>query len=907
MSSTGTINKRFFIIDGYALLFRAHFALIRNPLITTYGLNTSALFGFTNQIFKILREEKPDYFACAFDSRGKTFRHKIYEEYKANRPKMPDELQLQLPHLWEILEAMNIPVLKKKGYEADDIIGTLANYAQSKNLLTYIVSGDKDFMQLINDKIFLYAPGTKSKPNSIIYDSNKVKERWGVYPDKIIDLLGLMGDSSDNVPGVSGVGEKTAVKLIEEFGSLENALENANKVKNKRARDGLLNGFINAKLSKELVTIILNVKINHDLKDFLFKDMDSESCIKKFNSLEFYGLVKQLQSNNLPSKKKTANSKKNYKIVSSLTQLDELMLDISESALLSFNIEVTNLDPINSDILGISFTIKKNQSWYLPMRYTNKEQRKYLDCDLKVIIDKLKKIFEDKSIKKTGHNIKFDTKVLKIIGINIKGIVFDNMIAAHLLNPSAKSISLHTLTSEYLNIDIKKIDELIGRGKNQLSISQISIEEAANYSSERSDSIFKLTSILKPKLKDNSLFEILRTIELPLSQVLANMEYLGVYVDSKMLMTMSERVGIKLNKLKKEIFAETGHEFNINSTQQLAKVLFDDLELDKIKKRSTAEDVLKKLCSQHILPKYLLEYRKYNKLKNTYLDSLQGLINPNTNRIHSTFNQTITSTGRLSSKNPNFQNIPIRRDEGKDIRKSFISDKANWKILSADYSQVELRIMAHYSQDSTLIKAFQNDEDIHSRTASLVYNVPFNMVVPEMRRTAKVVNFGIMYGAGPYRMSQELGVSRNEATLLIENYFNKYPGIQSYIDLTLSQARNYKFVETLLGRKRPILDANSDNGIIRKAAERMAINMPIQGSAAEMIKLAMINIQKKINKARLKSKLVLQIHDELLFEFPIEEKKELIKLVVGEMENAVKLSVPLKVDYGVGQSWFEAH
>ena len=908
MSNQLTKRKRFFIIDGYALLFRAHFALIRNPLITSYGLNTSALFGFVNQLFKLIRNEEPDYLACAFDTKAKTFRHQMYENYKANRPEMPKELQLQLPHLWEILESMNIPVLKKDGVEADDIIGTLAVQAEKDNLDTFIVSGDKDFMQLINENIFLYAPGTKKSPKPIVYDAKKVKEKWGVSPEKIIDLLGLMGDSSDNVPGVAGIGEKTAVKLINEYGSLEGALKNAEQVANKRARIGLMEGADNAKISKELVTILLDVELAFSTKDFIKQEVDIKSCISKFSELEFQGFVKQLgtELNNFAKGKKN-NSNKNYRIVIDERTLDELLNELSNARLVSFDLETTSLVPTQSEIVGISFSTAANSGWYIPILYKEKEANNFADNDLVFIINKLKNIFEDKSKAKTGQNIKYDAHILKRHAIDIKGLTFDTMIAAHLLNPSARSISLGTLSLEYMNYEMVNIEELIGKGKNQILMSEVPLAKVAFYAMEDSDIVFQLTNILTEKLKENSLFEFFTSIEMPLVPVLLEMEYNGVFVDSNLLRSMSQETGKKLESLISSVYKLANKEFNINSTQQLAIILFDDLELPKIKKRSTAEEVLKKLKEYHELPKLILEYRKYNKLKNTYLDSLSELIENSTGRVHTTFNQTIASTGRLSSTKPNFQNIPIRTLEGREIRKAFIAKNNGWKILSADYSQVELRVMAHFSQDKALIDAFANSEDIHSRTASLVFNVPLNMVSSEMRRTAKVVNFGIMYGAGAFRMSQELGILRTEAVAIIENYFKQYPGIQDYINSTLEKARNEKYVETILGRKRPIWDADSANGLRRQAAERMAINMPIQGSAAEMIKLAMTNIHQGIIEQKLESKMVLQIHDELLFEFPEEEEEALLELVINKMENAMKLSVPIVVDYGIGLSWYEAH
>ena len=574
---------------------------------------------------------------------------------------------------------------------------------------------------------------------------------------------------------------------------------------------------------------------------------------------------------------------------------------------MSFDLETTSIVPTQAKIVGLSFSTAANSGWYIPIMYKEKEANNFANDDLVFVLDKLKNILEDSSKSKTGQNIKYDAHILRRYDVDIKGLTFDTMIAAHLLNPSARSISLGTLSLEYMNYEMVNIEELIGKGKNQILMSEVSLEKAAFYANEDSDIAFQLTRILTDKLKENSLYEFFTSIEMPLVPVLTEMEYNGVYVDPNLLRSMSQEIGKKLDILTSSIYKIADKDFNINSTQQLAIILFDDLELPQIKKRSTAEDVLKKLKDHHELPKLILEYRKYNKLKNTYLDSLSELIENSTGRIHTTFNQTIASTGRLSSTKPNFQNIPIRTLEGREIRKAFIAKNIGWKILSADYSQVELRVMAHFSQDKSLIDAFKNSEDVHSRTASKVFNVPINMVLPEMRRTAKIVNFGIMYGAGAFRMSQELGISRAEAVAIIENYFKQYPGIQDYIDSTLEKARNKKYVKTILGRKRPVWDADSDNGLRRQAAERMAINMPIQGSAAEMIKLAMTNIHQGIIKQDLESKMVMQIHDELLFEFPEEEEEALLKLVIDKMENAMKLSVPLVVDYGIGFSWYEAH
>ena len=908
MSSNLTARKRFFIIDGYAILYRAHFALIRNPLITSYGLHTSALFGFANQVLKLIRSENPDYIACAFDSKEKTFRHKMYKEYKANRPKMPDELQMQLPHLWDMLEAMNLPVLKKPGVEADDIIGTLAVQAEKERLDTYIVSGDKDFMQLMNNHIFMYAPGTRKSPDPIIYDPVKVEERWGVPPEKIIDLLGLMGDSSDNVPGVAGVGEKTAVKLIKEYGSLEGALANSDKITNKRVYNGLKDGVENAKLSKELVKILTEVDLTYTVTELEKRDMDLNACAEKFTELEFHALIRQLTpKSKAVLKPKISDTEKQYKIILSEKDLDELVKELGQAKRISFDLETTSVLPMGADIVGLSFSTVPGSGWYIPILYLEKEKDNFGKNDLNTVLDKLEPIFHDNSRAKTGQNIKYDALILKQHGITVQGLEFDTMIAAHLLNPAARSYKLDILSLEYLNHEMVPIEDLIGKGRNQITMDQVPLEKAAFYAVEDADIAFQLTEMLELKLQEAGLQEFFTDIEIPLVPVLLEMEHAGTFVDPEFLKSMSSEIDTKLDGLIASIYKLSGTEFNINSTQQLANILFDILGLPQIKKRSTAENVLKQLQEYHELPKRILEYRKYNKLKNTYVDALPELINDKTGRIHTTFNQTIAATGRLSSTNPNFQNIPIRTDEAREIRKSFRAQKDGWKIFSADYSQVELRIMAHFSRDKGLIAAFQNGEDIHSRTASHVFNVPIDLVLPEMRRTAKVVNFGIMYGAGPFRMSQELGIPRKEAVAIIESYFEQYPGIQNYIDTTLEKARNNKYVETILGRRRPVWDADSDNGLRRQAAERMAINMPIQGSAAEMIKLAMIAIQKEMIQRGMKTKLILQIHDELLFEFPNDEEEILVKLVVNKMENAMELSVPIIVDHGIGETWYDAH
>ena len=896
--------KKLFIIDGYAILYRAHYALIRNPLITSYGFHTSALFGFTNQLIKIIKDENPDYLVCAFDSKEKTFRHKIYSDYKANRPEMPEELQKQIPHLWELLDGMNIPVLRKPGYEADDIIGTVTESVLDKKIQSYIVSGDKDFMQLINDKIFLYTPGKRNSAPDI-YDKDGVIKKWGLPPEKIIDLLALMGDSSDNVPGVAGVGVKTAVKLLKEYDNIESVLDNASKISNKRVHNGLMNGRDKAFLSKELVTIIKDVDVDTNVENFLLKSFDQEALGKKFEELEFYALLKYLAID--APETITKKEEKNYQTILDLKALKEMVDELKNAKYVSIDLETTSVNPMLAEIVGISVSYNKNSAFYIPILYPEKKKNNFGDNDLEVALSIMKEFLENKDIRKIGQNIKYDALILYRHGVKVSNIFLDTMIAAHILNPAAKSYKLDALSIEFLNYNMVPIEDLIGKGKDQITMDLVPLDKISYYAAEDADIVFQLAEIFAPKLEENGQLNFFADIEMPLIDVLMKMENEGVYVDEDLLNEMSLNIGERLDLLVKEIYNIAEEEFNINSTQQLAKILFDDLKLTQIKKRSTAENVLKELVNEHELPELILSYRKLNKLKNTYIDALPASINKNTKRIHSTFNQTIAATGRLSSTGPNFQNIPIRTVDGREIRKSFIAQQKNWGIFSADYSQIELRIMAHLSEDKELCKAFKDNLDIHDRTASLIYNVPLDDVQPEMRRTAKVINFGIMYGAGPFRISQELGISRKAAQEIIKQYFIQYSGIQNYIDDTLSKARSDNYVETILGRRRYVWDVNSENALKKQAAERVAINMPIQGSAAELIKIAMIDIQKNIENDKLKSKMILQIHDELLFEYPLDEEEHLISMVKKSMENAMSLKVPIIVDYGFGKDWFEAH
>ena len=900
-----TTSKRLFLIDGMALIYRAHFALIKNPLLTADGRHTSAIYGFMNSLFKLLREENPDYISIVLDCKEPTFRHEIYTEYKATREKMPQELVEQLEPLYSVIETTKIPMIKLPGYEADDIMGTLAKKAEKEGLQTYIVTGDKDMMQLVNDFTYVYTPGNRFKPTTI-YDAKKVSERWGIGPNGIIDLLALMGDTSDNVPGIDGVGPKTAVKILNEYGTIEAALENAEHIKNKRAREGMLNGKDLVYLSKELVTIKCDVPVEFHLDQLLRQSMDAEALTMKFQDLELYSLIQHVSkfSDDIVE---FETPDKNYKTFTNTVELDAMIAILKKSTLISFDLETTNINALQADIVGLSFSVKENEGWYIPVLYPEKVASLFDEFSLTVILDKLKPLFEDTQAHFCGQNLKYDALVLSRYNIGLNGIVFDSMIAEHLLHPEKNSYKLDYLALDYLNYRMKPIQDLIGKGSNQISMADVPLKDIAFYATEDADVALQVVLKQQSIIPDENLSDPFEHIEMPLLPVLITMEENGVYLDLDFLKELSGVLAKKLDALIVKIHSMAGHEFNINSPQQLAVILFDELELKPIRKRSTAVEVLEILKNHHPLPEHILKYRHLAKLKNTYIDAFPNHVHPKTGRVHTSLNQTIAATGRLSSTNPNFQNIPIRTEIGREIRKAFCVQNPDHVMLSADYSQIELRIMADFSQEPALIEAFKNGIDIHTRTAALVFSVDESEITADQRRTAKVVNFGIMYGAGPFRMSQELGISMAEARDLISTYFGSYPGIRRYMDDTLASAHENGFVKTRLGRRRKMSQLNSGNHNLVKAEERAAINMPIQGTAADLIKIAMINIHKKMDDDNYTSKMILQIHDELLFEGPPEEMDKLSKLVVDEMEGAMSLSVPLKVDWKIGKNWYEAH
>ena len=904
-------KERLFIIDGMAQIYRAHFAMITNPLTTKDGKHTSVIYGFLNMLFKIIRDEKPDYLVIAMDSKSKTFRHDLFADYKANRQKMPDEISYQIPILKEIINYLGVELIEKPGYEADDIMGSLSKIAESIDIESYIVSGDKDMLQMVNDNIIVYSPGNRFKPTTK-FQKDSVKEKMGVYPNRVIDLLSLIGDSSDNIPGVKGVGPKTAIKLIEEFDNIENILNNVDNIKNERIKNLIKDNIDDLILSKELVTIKSDMDINFSKDDYKFIQIkDKDNVIKMIKDYELSSIATSLEKLDLIKIKNEPKiiKEKDYHLILDDKQLDDAIKSIINAKIISFDLETTGVNPMTAEIVGLAISIDIDQGYYIPILFPNNIDTKIKpEINYKNIFERIAPIFNCSKTLYLGQNIKYDILILKRYGIDVNGNMFDTMIAAHLIDPDRRSYKMDLLSLDYLEYEMMPIEKLIGpKGKNQKLMSDVELEKISYYACEDSDIALQLFKIFSEELSKNNLNEIFNEIEIPTMKVLIDMEFEGINIDISFFEKLSVQIGEEIENISKNIFSYTDCKFNINSPKQLSEILFDQLKLTPIKKRSTSVDVLEELKKQHPIAEELLKFRHFSKLKNTYLDAIPMHINPTTKKVHTSFNQTIASTGRLSSTKPNLQNIPIRTKISREIRKGFVSSNIDSYLFAADYSQVELRIMAHFSNENELIHSFKNNIDIHSRTAAKIFKVKTEDVDFTQRRTAKVVNFSIMYGAGPFRLSQELDISLKEAKNIIEAYFDTYPGIKTFMENTLSNAREKGYVETLLGRRRYADGLTSSNMNIVKAEERACINMPIQGTAAELIKIAMINVHKKINEAKLKSKMILQIHDELLFDVPKNEIETLSNLVKYEMENAIKLKIPLKVDCDYGKNWFEAH
>jgi DNA polymerase-1 len=930
-------SKKLFLLDAYALIFRAYYAFINNPMTNSKGLNTSTILGFVNTMDEVLRKETPSHIAVVFDPSGPTFRKDLYPEYKANREATPEDIKLTIPWIKKIIEAYNIPVVEVENFEADDVIGTLAFKAEKEGFTVFMMTPDKDYSQLVSDNIFMFKP--KRSGNDIeILGPKEINEKFQTSdPKQVIDVLALWGDSSDNVPGVPGIGEKTAKKLISEYGSIENVYKNLDQFKGKQ-RENLENFIDQAKLSKELVTIVTDVPCEFNAESFKLTEFNRELLQSLFEELEFKNLANRLlganastgqpQAVTTPAKPEGAQGnlfsgfaspeenpvsdkdnidtvEKSYRHIQTSEDLQNLVKKIKELKAFCFDTETTGIDVINARLLGISISFKAHEAYYISF------DEKDLNSGDKINL--LKSILEDKAILKIGQNLKFDIRMLKKYGVEVNGEIFDTMVAHYLIQPEQRH-NLNALSEQYLNYTPVSIESLIGKkGKNQGNMENVALEKVVDYAAEDADLTWQLFEILKPELEKEDLSKLAEEIEMPLVYVLADMEQAGVKIDTEILKIAEKELVEDIIGIEKSIFDLAGVEFNIASPKQLGEILFDRLKLSseakktKTKQYSTGEDVLVKLKDKHEIVGLVLEYRSLKKLLSTYVEALPKLINPITGRLHASFNQTLVATGRLSSNNPNLQNIPIREERGREIRRAFIPEDKTASILSADYSQIELRLMAHLSKDENLIDAFKKGEDIHTATAAKIFSIDPKEVTREMRSKAKTANFGIIYGISAFGLSQRLNIPRTEAKDLIDGYFNSFPGVKAYMDLCIKNARETSCVYTIMGRKRYLPDIHSRNAVVRGVAERNAINAPIQGSAADIIKIAMVNIHKRIKSENLKTQLILQVHDELNFEVPANELETMKSILKEEMESAIKLSVPLTIDMGTGANWLEAH
>jgi DNA polymerase-1 len=885
-----------YLVDGSSYLYRAYHA-IRN-LSNSKGFPTNAVFGFTKMVLKLLTERDPSRLGVVFDCKGPTFRHKIFKDYKATRPPMPEDLALQIPVIKRILQNLNIRMIEKEGYEADDIIGTLARSAEEKGFRIVMVTGDKDFRQVITPAASMW-DSMKEK----VTDYDSLKAEYGIEPEQFIDLMALSGDPSDNVPGVPGVGEKTALSLIKEFGSLEKTLEHAHAVKKNRLRENLQASKEAALLSKRLVTIDRHVPLEEGFEKLETGVPNHEKLAEIFREMEFRDLWDQFAVR--------GSGQQTYSLCLSKEDLISLAAEIRKEGKVCLDTETTSEDPMRAELVGISFSWEAQRAFYLPVghRYPNVPGQPAWSHVSPI----LKTLLEDEGIAKVGQNIKYDAEVFRRSGLDLKGISFDTMVASYVINPGLRQHSLDYLAQHYLNHKMITYEEVVGKGKAAKNFSQVELEKAKEYACEDADITLQLAEILGERLREDKNEDLFYQMEMRLLPVLMDMELTGILIDIPFFEHLSARFERQMRDLEHRIYREAGMEFNINSPQQLGFVLFEKLQLPvqkrtaKNRNYSTDVKVLAKLSAfSYAVPQLVLRYRTLSKLKSTYLDALVKMVDPSTGRIHTSYNQTVAATGRLSSSNPNLQNIPIRGEEGREIRKGFVADKGHY-LLSADYSQVELRIFAHYSGDEGFMNAFKRNEDIHTRTASEILEVRPEAVTPEMRRIAKAINFGIIYGMGPQRLSEELGIDLKTAKKHIQAYYEKYKGVARYRDRMIETARKTGYVTTLFNRRRYLPDISHQNRVIRAEAERMAVNTPIQGTAADLIKKAMINIHEKFRESGLRSKMLLQVHDELVFEVPEAEVDQVQSMIKGEMEGVCTLNVPLEVKMKTGRNWDEAH
>ena len=946
---TNSADKRLYLIDAYAMIFRGYYALIRNPRLTSKGLDTSAIFGFTNSLIELIRREKPSHLAVVFDVGRASVRTDDFADYKANRSETPEAIKIAVPYIHRILEAMHIPILGVEGYEADDVIGTIACKAEKEGYTTFMVTPDKDFAQLVTDKIKIYKPASKFGDVEIL-GVEEVKAKYEIEdPKQVIDFLAMMGDAVDNIPGLEGVGEKTAMKFLKEFGSIENLLANTDQLTGK-LKEKVENSAERGILSKKLATIICDVPIEFHQEQYDLETPDFEKVREVFDEIEFRRLYENLyrafqksedgsqkmeetskpepRTSNLATRnsqhgtqldlfanfeeleqatstKKTVKDNDHlYQFIDNAKAQKILVKNLMAQKSVCFDTETTSLNELEAELVGMSFSYKKGLAYYIPLSEKREEVLETFEI--------FKSFFEKEDVLKIAHNLKFDLKVLHQYGVEIKGTLFDTMIAHYLLNPDGRH-GMDYLSEMYLDYKPVSIETLIGKkGKNQGTFRDVDLLEATEYAAEDADITFQLYELFAPQLKKENLEDLFYKIEMPLMKVLAKMELAGISLDENWLKQESIDLENDLRNIEKEIFELSGEEFNMNSPKQLGEILFEKMKLDPKAKKTktgqyaTSEDVLQKLASKHEIIKHILEYRTYQKLKSTYVDALPSQIDKTDKRVHTNFSQTTAATGRLASVNPNLQNIPIRTLRGQQIRGAFVSGEGK-KIISADYSQIELRLIAEISGEENMIKAFQNGEDIHASTAAKLFGIPLEEVTKTQRSQAKTVNFGIIYGQGAFALAEQTGLSRTEAKQLIDSYYETYPKLKIWMAEQVQKARELGYVETIFNRKRHLKDINSANFVVKAHAERNAVNAPIQGSAADIIKIAMINIDKIFEEEKLKTKMLLQVHDELVFEAPTEEVEVATYLIKTEMESAVETQVPLLVEVGVGVNWLEAH
>ena len=942
-------TKKLFLLDAYALIYRAFFALNKNPRINSKGLNTSAVMGFLNSLYEILKNENPTHIGVAFDVAGCAGRQQEFADYKANREKMPDDLRESIPYIIRLVEAFNIPVFGVEGYEADDVIGTLSRKAEKAGFVTYMMTPDKDFGQLVTDKVFMYKPAKFGDPAQV-WGPKEVCERYGISePKQLIDILGLWGDAADNIPGIPGIGEKTAAALVGKYGSVENLIAHADELKGKQ-RENVIEFAEQGLMSKMLATINLEVPVDFDEEELKRKEPNISALMALFEELEFKTFAKrflddykathanmEMPTTSIPvvtekvqkpapkdgqfdlfdqpesevgdlfsfsDKDSVKTIEHDYQLVDSEEEIEKLVNLLLPFPHIVFDTETTSTDVYSAELVGVSLCVKAHKAWYLPMP----EQKEV--CQRRLAL--LKPILEDENRLKIGQNLKFDISMLQQYGVSVNGPLFDTMIAHYLIEPELRH-NMDYLAEAYLNYLTIPIEDLIGRGRTQKTMREVPVDKVVEYASEDADITFQLYQKLLPLLKENGAEKLFYDIEMPLVLVLAQMEANGVKIDNVGLQQISDEFGKEIQNIENQIFESAGMQFNIASPRQLGEVLFEKLQIDAKAKKTktgqyaTGEEVLQKLVDKHPIVRQILEYRSFTKLKSTYLDALPALINPRDGLIHTSYNQAVTATGRLSSNNPNLQNIPVRTENGREIRRAFVPRSDEYTLMAADYSQIELRIIAHLSGDAIMVEDFRLGHDIHAATAAKVFHVPLEEVTKQQRSRAKAVNFGIIYGMSAFGLAERMELSRHEAAEIIKNYFEEYAGIKEYMDRSIALAKERGYAETILGRRRYLRDINGSNSVVRGFAERNAINAPIQGSSADMIKIAMIGIHQEMKKLQMKSKMILQVHDELVFDAHLDEIETLKAIVNDKMVNAMPLSVPVSVEMNTGSNWLEAH